>query len=280
MPRGTAASGPFVPEGTEREPSPRWTDLRVRLLSGAAMVLLGVVAIRLGGVWFQMLAVFVTGVMIWELARMIRPGEETVAMLLAALTASVLSGLLSTQAEWHLLLLFVPAALGAAAMPRERLTFFLYGVAIMTAGWGLVTFRDTHGGTWLFWLVIVVVVTDIAGYFAGRAIGGPKFWPRVSPKKTWAGTAAGWIGAAAVGALFLAFTEAGRDLIWISMLLSFASQMGDIAESALKRRMGVKDSSALIPGHGGLFDRFDGLLGAALFMLLVALVVDVPEVRI
>ena len=126
----------------------------------------------------------------------------------------------------------------------------------------------------------MVVVTDVAGYFAGRMIGGPKFWPKVSPKKTWSGTAAGWVGAALIGALFLSFTNAGRDLIWISAVLAFASQMGDIAESALKRRMGVKDSSALIPGHGGLFDRFDGLLGAALLMLLVALIVDVPEVRI
>ena len=88
------------------------------------------------------------------------------------------------------------------------------------------------------------------------------------------------LGGALIGALFLTFTNAGRDLIWISAVLAFASQMGDIAESALKRRMGVKDSSALIPGHGGLFDRFDGLLGAALLMLLVALLVDVPEVRI
>ena len=257
-----------------------WEDLRARTLSGAGMVVLGVAAIWAGGIWFQMLAVFVTAVMVWELARMIRPGEDPTAMLLAALTASVLSGLLATDAGWHLLLLFVPAVLGAAAMPREKLTFFLYGVAIMTAGWGLVTFREVHGVLWLFWLVIVVVTTDVLGYFAGRMIGGPKFWPRVSPKKTWAGTAAGWIGAALVGALFLTFTDAGRDLIWISMVLSFASQMGDIAESALKRRMGVKDSSALIPGHGGLSDRFDGLLGASLFMLAVALVVDVPEVRL
>ena len=244
------------------------------------MVLVGVVAIRLGGVWFQMLTVFVTAVMIWELACMIRPREAVVSMLLAALTASVLSGLLAAGAHWHLVLLLVPAILGALAMPRERLTFFLFALGIVTAGWGLVTFRDTHGGTWIFWVVLCVVATDVLGYFAGRYFGGPKFWPRVSPKKTWAGIVAGWVGAGAVGALFLTFTDAGRDLVWISMVLSFAAQMGDIAESALKRRMGVKDSSALIPGHGGLFDRFDGVLGASLFMLACALVVDVPIVRI
>ena len=244
------------------------------------MVVVGVAAIRLGGVWFQMLAVFVTAVMVWELARMIRPEGTVPAMLLAAFTASVLSGLLSTDTNWHMLLLLAPAAIGAWTMPRERATFFLYALAVVTAGWGLVTFRNTHGGTWLFWLMLCVVATDILGYFAGRIIGGPKFWPRISPKKTWSGTVAGWIGAGAVGALFLTFTDAGRDLVWISMVLSFAAQMGDIAESAVKRRMGVKDSSDLIPGHGGLFDRFDGVLGASLFMLATALVVDVPEVRI
>lgn len=244
------------------------------------MVVVGIGAITAGGVWFQMLAVFVTAVMVWEVARMIRPGADVSAMLVAAFTASVLSGLLATDAGWHMGLLLAPAVLGALIMPREKVTFFLFGLAIVTAGWGLVTFREVYGVTWLFWLVIVVVTTDVLGYFAGRIFGGPKFWPSLSPKKTWAGTAAGWIGAGIVGALFLTFTDAGRDLIWISMVLSFASQMGDIAESALKRRMGVKDSSALIPGHGGLADRFDGLLGAALLMLLVALVVDVPEVRI
>lgn len=260
-------------------PSDKWADLRARTVWGVAMIAAGVLGISLGGVWFQMLAVFVTAVMVWELARMIRQTGEG-AMLMAALTASVLSGLLAQDGGMFLALLAAPAALGAAFMPRERLTFFLFALGIVTAGWGLVTFRDTYGATWLFWLVIVVVITDVAGYFAGRHFGGPKFWPAVSPKKTWAGVAAGWAGAAVVGAIFLSFTNAGRDLVWISAILALASQMGDIAESALKRRMGIKDSSSLIPGHGGLFDRFDGLLGAALFMLLTALVVDVPQVRL
>jgi phosphatidate cytidylyltransferase len=200
-------------------------------------------------------------------------------MLIAALTASVLSGLLAAGAGWHLILLFVPAIAGTAVMPRERRTFFLYALAIVTAGWGLVTLRDSHGPIWLFWVIGVVVATDVLGYFAGRALGGPKFWPRVSPKKTWSGTVAGWAGAAGIGVVLWRVTGAGPALIWQSAALSFAAQMGDIAESALKRRMGVKDSSALIPGHGGLFDRFDGLLGAALALLAVAVVADLPEVR-
>ncbi len=269
-----------MPDGSRQKPATGWEDLSARTWAGLLMVVTGIVAIRLGGVWFQMLVVFVSAVMIWELARMIRPGWDVGSMLLAAFSASVISGLMAQEPDWHLFLLLVPAIAGTAAMPQERLTFFCFALGITVAGWGLMETRDVYGGTWLFWMVICVVVTDVAGYFAGRYFGGPKFWPAVSPKKTWSGTVAGWIGAGLVGALFLSFTNAGRDLVWLSMLLSLASQMGDIAESALKRRLGVKDSSSLIPGHGGLFDRFDGLLGASLFMLLLTLLVDVPEVRI
>ena len=106
--------------------------------------------------------------------------------------------------------------------------------------------------------------------------GGPKFWPAVSPKKTWSGTAAGWVGAALVGLVFSINTGVGFQLVIVSIALAMASQMGDIAESALKRKMGVKDSSSLIPGHGGLMDRFDGMLGAALFLLVLGPFVGFP----
>jgi phosphatidate cytidylyltransferase len=100
----------------------------------------------------------------------------------------------------------------------------------------------------------------------------------VSPKKTWAGTIAGWIGAALVGLAFAVETGSGYELIGVSVAVSMASQLGDIAESAVKRRHGVKDSSSLLPGHGGIFDRFDGMLGAAVFFLLVEQLVDFPPV--
>jgi phosphatidate cytidylyltransferase len=255
---------------------PRWTDLGPRAASAAALVVLGSAAVVAGGVWFQMVAVFVTAVMIWELWTMIEPQGPTRGMLLAALVASVLSGQLTLQEEWGLLLFLVAPVAGALALPRGRGTFFGFALAIQVAGWGLVTFRIDYGFTWILWLITVVVVTDVAGYFAGRLVGGPKFWPRVSPKKTWSGTAAGWAGAAVVGLVFDAFVPAGPQVVPLSILLSMASQWGDIAESALKRRMGVKDSSALIPGHGGLFDRFDALLGASIFLLAFTAVFDVP----
>ncbi|MCF6443218.1 phosphatidate cytidylyltransferase [Nereida sp. MMG025] len=256
----------------------KWDDLRTRVGSGIVMALVGLAGIWAGGVWFQMLTVFVTAVMVWEVAMMIQPERPTPAMLGAALTASVLSGLLANDYHIFLPLLLIPALAVFASLKQERLTGLLFTLGILLAGWGLVIFRADFGAQWLFWLVGVVVVTDVAGYFAGRFIGGPKFWPKVSPKKTWSGTAAGWLASALVGAIVARVTDAGAAIILVSVALSFASQMGDIAESALKRRVGVKDSSTLIPGHGGLFDRFDGLLGASLVMLFVAFVLDVSGV--
>ncbi|KPP88877.1 MAG: phosphatidate cytidylyltransferase [Rhodobacteraceae bacterium HLUCCA08] len=260
-------------------PSGRWDDLTTRLVSGAAMVVIGIAAIVAGGLWFQMLAVFVTAVMVWECWIMIRGTSPVSGMLLAAGVASIQSAQLAGGAvPSHLWLFAVVPLIGAAILTRERLSFAVFALAIQVAGWGLIHFRSDFGVTWLIWLVLVVVVTDIAGYFAGKAFGGPKFWPRISPKKTWSGTAAGWIAAGLVGLGFALFTPAGWILVPLSMVLSLAGQMGDIAESAFKRRQGVKDSSALIPGHGGLFDRFDALLGASLFMLLVADLFNLPGV--
>lgn len=268
-----------APETTVLPQNPaKWEDLKVRVISSALMLLVGAVAVILGGLWFQMLVVFVTAVMVWELWMMIADDKPNQGAVLAAGVASVQSGLfVDATALGFLLILLVPA-LGAWRVKHERITFFVFALGIQIAGWGLVQFRADFGFTWIIWLMLVVVATDVFGYLAGRFFGGPKFWPKVSPKKTWSGTSAGWVAAGIVGFIFTLFTNAGLSIILISMVLSFASQMGDIAESALKRRMGVKDSSTLIPGHGGLFDRFDALLGASLFMLLVATVFNVPGV--
>jgi phosphatidate cytidylyltransferase len=267
------------PDMSPSSPS-KWSDLAVRIWSGAAMAIVGIGAILLGGVWFQMLVVFVTAVMLWECWIMIRGTSPVSGMLIAAGVASVLSAQVfgGPETREFLPLFLVAPVAGLVVLKRERMTFAIFALAIQVAGWGLVHFRLDYGVTWLIWLVSIVVVTDIAGYFAGKALGGPKFWPAVSPKKTWAGTAAGWIAAALVGAVFAILTSAGWIVVVMSVLLSFAGQMGDIAESAFKRRQGVKDSSALIPGHGGLFDRFDALLGAALALLVIAELLNVPGV--
>ena len=267
-------SGTLLPQ----DPA-KWADLKVRVASGAAIAAVGIAGIILGGIWFQMMAVFVTAVMIWELWMMIEAERPTPGMLLAAFAASVLSGMLAMEAGGPLWLFAAVPLAGLAMIRRERLAFVLFAFGIQIAGWELVILRGDEGFAPLLWLVLVVVVTDIAGYFAGRRFGGPKFWPQISPKKTWSGTIAGWFGAALVGLIFMLFTSVGPEIIPFSMALSFAGQMGDIAESALKRRQGVKDSSTLIPGHGGLFDRFDALLGASLFLMLITALTGCPGVQ-
>ena len=126
-----------------------------------------------------------------------------------------------------------------------------------------VRFDQVWGFTALMFVLLIVWVTDIGGYFAGRGIGGPKLWPRVSPKKTWAGAIGGFAASVAVAAGFAAFGlgKTGPVLL-LGALLSIASQFGDLFESAVKRRFGVKDSSHIIPGHGGLLDRLDGFVAA------------------
>lgn len=252
----------------------RWGDLKARLLSGLAMLLVGGLAIWHGGAAFTVLAVGVTGLLVQELAAMTAPGQPGRAWGLGALAAVVLALVLWLHSPFALALLALPSLAGLWRIGRDRLIWLAYAFAMMLTGYGLVAVRDglnpPAGTLALLWIIAVVVVSDVAGYFAGRMLGGPKFWPQISPKKTWSGTAAGWVGAVIVGGLFVALAGAGPQILWLSPLIAFAGQMGDIAESWIKRRAGVKDSSNLIPGHGGVMDRFDALIGAVLMVLLIA----------
>lgn len=259
--------------------SEKWSDLAARLGSAAAMVLVGAIGIGMGGLAFYFMVALICGVMVWELVNMVHgAGRGSAALILGAVTAAALLGGVYLPAGFALPLLLAPALLGFGQLERNRTIYMTYSAVILMAGYGLMEVRNDMGIGWMLWLVVVVVVTDVVGYFAGRAFGGPKFWPKVSPKKTWSGTAAGWVGAGLVGALFSLNTDASLQLIGVSVAISMASQMGDIAESGIKRKMGVKDSSNLIPGHGGLLDRFDGMLGAALFLLLIGQVIGFPPV--
>jgi phosphatidate cytidylyltransferase len=139
---------------------------------------------------------------------------------------------------------------------------FCYAAAAEIAS-VLLRLDPVKGFAALMFVLVIVWVTDSGGYFAGRGIGGPKLWPSVSPKKTWAGAAGGFAASLAVACGFAAF-DLGRTvpLLISAAILSVASQLGDLFESAVKRHFGVKDSSHIIPGHGGLMDRLDGFVAA------------------
>ena len=125
----------------------------------------------------------------------------------------------------------------------------------------------------LIFVLLVVWVTDIGAYFAGRGIGGPKLWPRVSPKKTWAGAVGGLAASLVVaGAAAAAGVGKTTTLLVLATALSVVSQLGDLFESAVKRNFGVKDSSHIIPGHGGLLDRLDGFVAAIVVAAVIGLV--------
>lgn len=256
--------------------SGKWDDLAPRLISAVAMVAIGALGVWLGGLFFHALIAIIVGLMVWELVTMLDTARNKSALILGAVSGVVSMVSVEIPPSLALPLLLMPSMLGLGRMERGGVTYAVFTALILLAGYGLMTLRDDFGLTWMVWLLLVVVVTDIAGYFAGRLIGGPKLWPRVSPKKTWSGTVAGWAGSSVVALLFAGATQAGFGLIGVSIAVSMASQIGDIAESAIKRRAGVKDSSSLIPGHGGLLDRFDGMLGAALFIVIAGQLVGFP----
>lgn len=245
----------------------KWSDLRTRLLSGAVVLVVGLGAIWQGGLALYLLAVAAAGLGIWELVRLTDPAPSSRPLLIGLVAAGVIALILWFHWPTWLLGLVLPSVLGLAGPRRDRLLFVIYAFLIMLTVYGFVAFREGYGLPFTLWLVGVVIASDVMGYFGGRLIGGPKFWPRLSPKKTWSGTIAGWAGAGLIGFGFALCHGQTLWLVLFSALTSLAAQMGDIAESAIKRRAGVKDSSNLIPGHGGLLDRFDALIGAAVFVL-------------
>lgn len=260
----------------------KWADLTKRVLSALVLLAIAAALLLAEGIALRLLVSTLTGITIWELARMTgwrHPDmHRTLFGRSRPLGLAVLGGLavylgLSGALPGGELVLLVPVLAGLpGALARDRIAWVLFSLAIMVVGYQLVVFREAWGTLFLLWVIGIVIISDTAGYFAGRMIGGPKFWPKISPKKTWSGTVAGWIGAAIWGAALAYLT--GRNpvlLALVSVPISLAGQLGDIAESWLKRRVGVKDSSNLIPGHGGFMDRFDALSGAVLAVTVVML---------
>lgn len=273
-----------------------WGDLSTRILSAVIMGTVVALALWAGPMAWGLFTLAVAMVMFWELGPLCEPGVAGVRRIALALSPVLLpavvmlalrSGFVAgapmpgpgsgampgpggamgamhfTFLKLFLVALFLPPLYGALSLRSGRLIWFGYSLMALAGAAYLVFAFVEFGVIGVVVLVLIVAISDILGYFAGRLIGGPKFWPRVSPKKTWSGTIAGWIGAGLFGALVLGLSAPPLTAALAAVGLAFAGQMGDIAESAMKRRVGVKDSSNLIPGHGGFLDRLDALVAAS-----------------
>ena len=254
----------------------RWADLTQRFGSGLMVAVVGVVVLVVGHLPLHVgAAVLIAGLM-WELTRITAsqryssPASRR-SRLLALMSALIFLFVSFYPFEYAVLLVAVPVVIGwRGTNPAHRGKFVAFALSFFLACLSLLQVREDAGLAVALWIAVTAVQSDVLGYFVGKALGGPKFWPAVSPNKTWSGTLAGWIGAVVLAVLFIAAGYGSWWMLPVAPLLAFAGQMGDIAESALKRRTGIKDSSDLIPGHGGVMDQFDALTAAFLVALVFA----------
>ena len=153
-----------------------WDDLRPRVITGVALIAVGITVIWIGGIVFALVAALVTGVMVWELARMIAPERASEALILAFLTAATILLVRGIGDVTGFIFLAVPAIAGVLMLKRHPVIFAVFAIGITLAGFGLTLYRDTYGVVWLFWLVIVVAGTDIAGYFQSASDDCAELW--------------------------------------------------------------------------------------------------------
>lgn len=278
-----AAAAPRVDQQLGPAPArrSRWMDLKARVLAGLALAALAFVLLYAGQKPFAALVVVVAVVMSWEWGRMVRGASLDLSFAVKAL-AMIGAVLLSVYGMPALgLAVVVIGAIVVLALGFGEGTAGLSAQGVLYAGIPAVTllwFRgDGDLGFWAVLLVVAcVVATDTAAFFAGRQIGGPKLWPAVSPNKTWSGLIGGVSASAVAGALMTFGVPAASTprLALIGLGLGLVAQAGDLFESALKRLFGVKDSSGLIPGHGGVMDRMDGIVAAAIAAGVLATTVN------
>lgn len=224
------------------DPQPRKSDLGVRTLSAIVMLAVAGGALWAGGWYWAALAGLVAVIVLWEWRSLVR---------------------------------------GFGVGPVELLAWNIAGIVYLgIATATLMVLRDgVDGFSGVLAVLAMVIATDVGAYFAGRTIGGPKIAPKISPSKTWAGLGGGMLASGAVAALLanqLSSGEAGGAILlsyaFSGMMVAIIAQGGDFLESWMKRKAGVKDSGNLIPGHGGFFDRVDGLLAVSFVIGLATLV--------
>lgn len=256
----------------------RWADLRLRIFSAAILAPLALICIWAGGVAFTGLLTIIAAALAYEWLGLCRQRTAGTIALFAALPLAVLlAGFAGPTLA--LLLLTAATAVGIAVSggisPVKPLAFGIpyLGLAAVALLW--LRQPTVSGGANVIVLLLIVWASDIGAYAVGRAVGGPRLAPSISPGKTWSGAAGGLVAAAATGfgaSMVLGNTVVSWRPVGFAVLIGIISQTGDLFESQLKRHFGVKDSGTMIPGHGGLLDRLDAILTAAPAAALLALI--------
>jgi phosphatidate cytidylyltransferase len=258
------------------EPSP----LALRTLSALVLAPVAVAAAWFGPPWLPLLTTAAAAVMAWEWARLCRNGRlgtPGVVLVVAAAAAAIATAL--TGIAIGIAVTVAGAVLVFAVARRDRdpeprwFALGLLWIALPCVLFLWLAHAEDAGRLTLLWIFAVVWATDIGAYLIGRQVGGPRLAPSWSPGKTWAGMIGGAGCAALAGwAISRLVDGSALPLVLVSAGLAIVEQFGDLAESVAKRRFGVKDTSGLIPGHGGLLDRLDGFLAvvpAVAFLTLI-----------
>ncbi len=260
----------------------KWGDLGVRTASALVLIPAVIAADWLGGIWFGIFVFLLTALIGHEWTGIVHPKNpaQYALHLASAFLGTFASGFLGI--EFALLailgLAFVSGLIAyfghAASSPWRYLGVFYAGLPALA----FVLLRDDpdYGFAAVLWIFLIVWAADTLAYFAGRLLGGPRLAPRISPKKTWAGLAGAVLGSALASVAFAHAAHLNGVVILAAVAgcLAIVEQAGDLFESALKRFHGVKDSGSLIPGHGGIIDRVDGLIAVVVVATLIGLMRD------
>ncbi len=253
------------------------SNLTLRIASAVVMAPLALWTAYLGDWPFALFWAIAAIAVLWEWITLVA-GRNNWLMFFACGSALAVTTMLAWRGRPSAAIFVVGLGALAATIfaPRQQRIWVTAGIGY--AGALLLAPLLLRGDGWLGFIALVLLfaivwTTDILGYFGGRAFGGPKLMPSVSPKKTWSGAVSGALGAMLVAVLTAsALGEFNKTAIAVlALLLSIVSQLGDLLESWIKRRFGAKDASGLIPGHGGVMDRLDGFWAAALAACLIGL---------
>ena len=264
----------------KKENPPKKNNLVLRVISALVMLPAAIYLILTGGLPFFILINFLTILILMEWNG-ITTGKPFSLVVAIQILCAILIMLQINFASPYIELAFASSVVSVIAVAylakvkiKWAITGFLY--ALLPSASFLII-NETGGGYVILWMMIVIWSMDTGAYFVGKSVGGPKMSPKISPNKTWSGLIGGAITAMLMSAIYMIIVENQNVklfedvtiLLFLSGVLAILSQIGDLAESAVKRKFNIKDSGSIIPGHGGVMDRLDGILFVAPAVVLL-----------